>query len=299
MNSTYDNRDRGNDRGMSSMGGRSNNDRGQPMHQGRNQQQPRMMMGSTSTSSYLSSSSNRYDDENNKGSRGSGNRGSNMDRKDDRGMMSRNSNSSQKGMQSSRSFGDSNRGMAMFDKPMTGGGGSMASSSSTSAGNMKPKEQHSAMATGPIMSGGEDSSVPVEDNNPKEEAFLDLTLKKNILISVLKQVADGDELLCTFDSDLAPQKLSSLSLVTEDEFSKTATPVTVIKKQVYDLLYFAFEKKEKHRNKCGELLAFCIKNRYISKSVVQAVFVQIFEQIEDVLIDVPMIFEYLAELLGK
>lgn len=222
---------------------------------GRNQQR-QYMGGSTSTSSYLSgSSSQRYeDDDRSGGSKGGRGRG--------------------------------NSGPMQSGRPQGGPGGKGSLHGSKSIGENRSLKME-------VMDMPVRGNVSIEDTDPKDQSFLDLTVEPSILQDVLKKLIESTSKPEDHNEELA--KLTQKSLMSQEN----ATPVQVVKKQVYDLMTFVLERKEKGRELCGKLLAHCINNKYLSRSVFVSSLGQLLGGIVDIIIDVPRVWEYIPEFLGE
>lgn len=231
---------------------------------GRNQQQRQYMGGSNSTSSYLSGgSSQRYDDDDRSGG----------------GKGGRNRGGSNNQMQSGRSQGGSG-----------GGGGKGSLHGSKSIGESRPLKME-------VMDNMQQVRGPaaIEDTDPKDQSFIDLDLEsdQNILIQQLTGIAEKNHRLDDCKQELA--QLTQKSLMSLDN----ATPAQVVKKQVYDLMMFVLERKPVFRELCGQLLAYCVNNKFISRSVFVSSLGQFLNLTSDICIDVPLVWDYIPEFLGE
>lgn len=249
--------------------------------QGRQQNQSRPFQGSSSSSSYLMSGQ-RHDDDN-------GGRGGN---RNDRGMGS---------------GGGGGSGMMNRNQQKTGGN-SMGSSSSSGS---KAPVQSSKSIELPRRNlkveilekpGGEPGGVTnrsiIEDTDPEDQSFLDVVLlEDNVLTSIVKKLLESNKNVCEYENELQPQNLTAASLY--DKSQATVTPLALIKRQLFDLLNYGMERKQKDREVSGQLLVFCIKNKFISKSVLLSMISQYVELVEEMLIDVPKYWQYLPEMLGR
>lgn len=261
MGGGYDSRDRSG----SSMNYNRNNDRGSGGGGGgggrggdRNQSR-QFMGGSSSTSSY--SSSQRYDDDDRSGKGGgrAGSRGGNGGPMQSSNRSQGGSTSVNKGsLHGSKSIGESSRPLKM------------------------------EVMDAPVREAGS-----IQDTDPNDQSFLDLTVSDNILKKVLTHMIDSSHKPEDYKTELG--KLAQKSMMGQAD----ATPVQVVKKQVYDIICMVMERKEKGRQLCGQLLAYCLNNKFLSRSVFVSSLGQFLVSAEDFIIDVPKVYQYIPEFLGK
>lgn len=136
-------------------------------------------------------------------------------------------------------------------------------------------------------------SGPIQDTDPTDQSFLDLEVSPNILMDVLTKIIKDGHTPEDYKSVLGD--LTQKSLMARNGGSA----VQVVKKQVFDALSFLIERKEKCRKLGAHLLAYCINNKFISRSVVASSLGQFFISVEDIIIDVPKVWTYIAEFLGE
>lgn len=179
-----------------------------------------------------------------------------------------------------------NGGPMQSGRPQGGPGGKGSLHGSKSIGESRPLKME-------VMAMPVRGNVSIEDTDAKDQSFLDLVVEPSILQEVLKKMMDSAQKLDEHNEELA--KLTSKSLMSQEN----ATPLQVVKKQVYDLMTFVLERKEKGRELCGQLLAHCINNKYLSRSVFVSSLGQLLGSIVDIIIDVPKVWEYIPEFLGE
>lgn len=266
----YDSRDRGsmnfnrNDRMQQGGGGGGGGGSGGRNQGGRNQ----FMGGSSSTSSY-GGSSQRYDDDDRKGGGGGrgGSRGGNS------GPMSSSSNRSQQGSSS--------------------GGGKGSLHGSKSIGESRPLKME--VMDAPVRESSASAATTtssIQDTDPSDQSFLDLEVDPNILKDMLKKMQKSHKPE-DYTDELA--KLTQRALMGRED----ASPVQVVKKQVYDVISYVMERKEEERTLCGQLLAYCLNNKFVSRSVFISSLGQFFISVEDIIIDVPKVWQYIPQFLGE
>lgn len=221
--------------------------------------QPRQFMGGSSSTSSYSSSA-RYDDDDRSGG-GKGGRGG-----------SRGGNGGQ--MQPPNRMQSS------------GGGGKGSLHGSKSIGESRPLKME-------VMDAPVRESSSIEDTDVSDQSFLDLEVTPNILMDVLKAMTDDHDKPEDHKADLA--KLAQKALMARED----ATAVQAVKKQVYDVMCFVMEHKEKCRQLGGQLLAYCVNNKFVSRSVFTSSLGQFFVSVEDIIIDVPKVWEYIPQFLGE
>lgn len=260
----YDSRDRGS---MNSYnrndrsGGGGGGGRGGDRDRDRDRNQGRQFMGgSSSTSSY--SSSQRYDDDDRSGKGGGrgGSRGGNGG-----GSMQQQSN-----------------------RPQGGGGGKGSLHGSKSISESRPMKMEEAPTAATAT-----AASSIQDTDPSDQSFLDLEVSPNILKDVLKKLIDTGAKPEEHNEDLV--QLTQKQLMARED----ATAVQVVKKTVFDVMVFVMERKEKCRKLCGQLMAHCVNNKFVSRSVFVSSLGQFLVSVEDLIIDVPKVWEYIPEFLGE
>lgn len=165
----------------------------------------------------------------------------------------------------------------------SGGKGSLHGSKSLSEGRPLKMEVLDA----PVREAGS-----IQDTDPSDQSFLDLDVSTNILTKVLEAIIEKARQPEDFATELA--QLTQKSLMARDN----ASAVQVVKKQVYDVICFAMERKVTCRELCGKLLAYCINKNYLSMSVFVSSLGHFLISCEDIVIDVPKVYEYIPEFLG-
>lgn len=256
--------------GYDSRGGNSMNfNRNDRMQQGggggggRNQGGRNQFMGGSSSTSSYGGSSNRYDDDDRSGGGKGGGRGG-----------SRGGNSGP--MQSS-------------NRSQQGRDGKGSLHGSKSIGESRPLKME--VMDAPVRESVGASSI--QDTDPSDQSFLDLDVSPHILKEVLKAMVDKAHKPEDYKSELA--ELANRSKMSRDD----ASPVQVVKKQVFDVITFVMERKKESRQLCGQLLAYCLNNKFLSRSVFIASFGQFLVSVEDIIIDVPKVWQYIPEFLGE
>lgn len=170
------------------------------------------------------------------------------------------------------------------NRMQSGGKGSLHGSKSI--GESRPLKME-------VMDAPVRESGSIEDTDVSDQSFLDLDITPNILMDVLKSMTDDHDKPEDHKSELA--KLAQKTLMARED----ATPVQAVKKQVYDVMCFVMEHKEKCRQLGGQLLAYCLNNKFVSRSVFTSSLGQFFVSVQDIIIDVPKVWEYVPQFLGE